>query len=130
VRGLVDWLVSGLIQGTLDAAEVAGVTDADQVRSHARRLASFIPAAQATNRQLKQFLHHTVYFSEAMVEERRRSAARVAELFKFYTAHPEKLPKNYLEPLEHWPVHRVVCDYIAGMTDGFFLRTYQETLLA
>ena len=126
VRGLVDWLVSGLIQGTMDAAAHAGVADSDQVREHPRRLASFMPAAQATNRQLKQFLHHAVYFSEAMVEERRRSAEMVAELFEFYTTHPDKLPENYIEPLEHWPVHRVVCDYIAGMTDGFFLRTYQE----
>jgi dGTPase len=124
----VDWLVSGLIQGTLDAAQRAEVADSDQVREHPRRLASFTSVTQATNRQLKQFLHHIVYFSEPMAEERRRSAVMIAELFEFYAAHPEKLPKNYLEPLEHWPVHRVVCDYIAGMTDGFFLRTYQETL--
>jgi dGTP triphosphohydrolase len=26
------------------------------------------------------------------------------------------------------PLHRVVCDYIAGMTDGFFRRTYAECL--
>ena len=26
------------------------------------------------------------------------------------------------------PVHRVVCDYIAGMTDGFFRRTYQQMI--
>jgi dGTPase len=126
VRGLVDWLVSGLIEGTMNVAAEADAADSDQVREHSRRLASFTPAAHATNRQLKQFLHHAVYFSEPMVEERRRSAAMVAELFELYTAHPDKLPGNYIEALEYWPVHRVVCDYIAGMTDGFFLRTYQE----
>jgi len=130
VRGLVDWLVSGLIQGTVDAAVEANVADTDQVRGHPRRLASLTSPAQVTNRQLKQFLHHTVYFSEAMAEERRRSAAMIAELFEFYCAHPDKLPKNYVEPLEHSPVHRVVCDYIAGMTDGFFLRTYQDAFAA
>ena len=128
VRGLVDWLVSGLIQGTLDAAAESAVADAEQVRQYPRRLVSFTPAAQTTNRQLKQFLHHAFYFSEPLVEERRRSTAMIAELFQFYIAHPGELPHNYLEPLEHWPVHRVVCDYIAGMTDGFFLRTYQEAV--
>jgi dGTPase len=108
------------------AAAEAEVADSDQVREHSRRLASFTPEAQATNRQLKQFLHHAVYFSDAMVEERRRSAAMIAELFEFYAEHPDKLPSNYVEQLDHWPVHRVVCDYIAGMTDGFFLRTYHE----
>ena len=128
VRGLVDWLVSGLIQGTIDAAASANITDPKQVREHPRRLASLTAGPQATNRQLKQFLHHTVYFSPLMVEERRRSAAMIAELFKFYVAHPENLPENYGESLAQSPVHRVVCDYIAGMTDGFFLRTYRETL--
>jgi dGTPase len=128
VRGMVDWLVSGLIQGTIDAAESAGISDAGQVREHPRRLASLTPPAQATNRQLKQFLHHAVYFSDPMVEERRRSAAMIAELFEFYLTHPDKLPDHYVEALGQAPSHRVVCDYIAGMTDGFFLRTYQQTL--
>jgi dGTPase len=126
VRGLVDWLVSGLVQGTIDAATASGVGDSNQVREHPRRLAQFTPAAQATNRELKQFLHHTVYFSEAMVEERRRSAAMIAELFEFYTEHPDKLPENYVELLDKSPAHRIVCDYIAGMTDGYFLRCFAQ----
>ena len=128
VRGLVDFLVSGLVEGTTAAAADSGVADSNQVREHPRRLASLTPAAQATNRELKQFLHHAVYFSEPMADERRRSASMIAALFEFYRILPEKLPANYAEPLHHWPVHRVVCDYIAGMTDGFFLRTYHETL--
>jgi dGTPase len=126
VRGLVDWLVSGLVQGTIEAAEAAGVRNPDQVREHPRRLASFTPATQATNRALKQFLHHAVYYSEAMVAERRNSAARIAELFEFWVAHPDKLPENYVDLLADSPVHRVVCDYIAGMTDGYFQRCFQQ----
>jgi dGTPase len=126
VRGLVDSLVSGLAYGTIEAADAANVNDWNDVRKHPRRLAVLTPEAQATNRELKQFLHHAVYFSEPMAEERRRSAAQIAELFEFYMTHPEKLPEYYMETLETSPVHRVVCDYIAGMTDGFFLRCYQQ----
>ena len=126
VRGLVDALVSGLAHGTIEAAEAAAVVDCEQVRAYPRRLAVFTPPAQATNRELKQFLHHAVYFSGPMVEERRRSAERIAELFEFYLRHPDKLPDYYAEALAASPVHRVVCDYIAGMTDGFFERCYQN----
>jgi dGTPase len=130
VRGLVDELVSGCVQGTLQAAEEAGVANPDEVRHCPRRLACFTLASQATNRQLKQFLHHSVYFSEPLAEERRRSAGMLAELFEFYVANPEKLPESYVESLAVAPVHRVVCDYIAGMTDGFFLRCFQQVLSA
>jgi dGTPase len=126
VRGLVDELVSGLAQGTLDAADRSGARDWLEVREHPARLAAFTADAQITNRELKQFLHHVVYFSEPMVEERRRSAAMIGELFDYYVTHPEKLPENYVEALADSPVHRVICDYIAGMTDGYFLRCYQQ----
>jgi dGTPase len=128
LRGLVDWLVSGLVEGTLDAAESAHVADFEDVRAHPRRLASFTLQAHSTNRALKQFLHHALYYCEPMASERRRSAAQIAELFEFWMAHPEKLPENYVESLATSPVHRVVCDYIAGMTDGYFERCYQATI--
>jgi dGTPase len=126
VRGLVDWLVSGFIQGTSEAVAQAGVASIAAVREYPRRLASFTPPSQATNRELKQFLHHQVYYSELMLEERRRSTRMLGELFEFYIANPAKLPLNYVDSLAEAPVHRVVCDYIAGMTDGYFLRSYQQ----
>jgi len=128
LRSLVDSLVSGLIQGTFEAAEAAGVADPDQVREQPGRLACFTAAAHATNRALKQFLHHSVYYSPAMVDERSRSAAMIAELFEYWVAHPEKLPATYSGALAEMPVHRVVCDYIAGMTDGYFRRMYHQAL--
>jgi dGTPase len=126
LRGLVNNLVSGLIEGTSSAA--ADLNDLEQVRQNPTRVASFTLETKATSRALKQFLHHTVYYSEPMAEERRQSAAKIADLFEFYIAHPDRLPENYAESLAHSPVHRVVCDYIAGMTDGYFERCYQHAL--
>jgi len=129
VRGLLDSLVSGLIQGTIEAAETASVRDYNAVREHPGRLARFTPPALATESALKQFLRRSVYYSEAMVAERGRSAMMIAELFDYYIANPERLPENYVEALNHAPVHRVVCDYIAGMTDGYFERCYHQRLM-
>ena len=53
---------------------------------------------------------------------------RIARLFEYFTTHPESLPENYEEAAGERPRHRVVCDYIAGMTDGYFNRTYGQTL--
>jgi dGTPase len=127
LRGLLDWLVSGLVQGTIEAADAASVAGVDDVRAHPRRIAAFTLPTHAANRALKQFLHHTLYYSEPMAGERRRSASQIAELFEFWVTHPDKLPANYVESLADSPVHRVVCDYIAGMTDGYFRRCYQQT---
>ena len=50
----------------------------------------------------------------------------IARLFQFYLDHPDRMPAPYSGQVRRVPVHRVVCDYIAGMTDPFFERTYQR----
>jgi dGTPase len=128
LRRLIDLLVSGLIEGTGEAVEEAGAKDVDEVRRHPGRLVRFSPVAAATSTALKQFLRSRVYFSEALAEERRRAGSAVAELFQFFLDQPGRLPEAYREESEGQPPHRVVCDYIAGMTDGFFRRTYEQTV--
>jgi dGTPase len=128
LRSLIDWLVSGLINGTFQVSEAAGLRDYDAVREHPRRVAAFTPEAQDTARQLKQFLFHQVYFSDPLVTERRRSAVMLAELFEYLIEHPEAMPEEYREFTANEPIHRTVCDYIAGMTDGFFHRSYEQLL--
>ena len=121
VRGLIDWLVSGLIEGTTAASK--GLRDIESVRAHATRIARFTNDTAAGSRQLKRFLRASVYESEALVEARSSSVGRIAALFEFFLRHPDRLPAAYLEESAGQPLHRQVCDYIAGMTDGFFERT-------
>jgi len=128
LRTLIDALVSGLIEGTVRRAAAAGVADVDGVRRHPARLAAFTPETEIANRDLKRFLHRRVYTSPALCQERDRAAGMIAELFAFFLQHPERLPASYGESIPAEPAFRVVCDYIAGMTDGFFRRTYQQML--
>ncbi len=124
VRGLMDHLVSGLIQGTVHAAD--GISDIEAVRRAPERLARYTDQAAATNAQLKQVLRAHVYNSDMVLDARRQSAAKIAELFEHLLEHPEAMPRDYVEDTSDLPRHRIVCDYIAGMTDGFFERTYAQ----
>ncbi len=121
VRGLINWLVSGLMQGTV--AEGDGLASADQVRTHPRRTACFSAETAPGVSQLKTFLRANVYNSEGLEAGRKLSVGRIAALFDFFMAHPDRLPVNYLEESAAQLLHRRVCDYIAGMTDGFLIRT-------
>ena len=121
VRGLVDWLASGLIEGTIAAAE--DLSGPEQVRTHTARIARFSPQTAACAAELKRFLTERVYCSDAVVQVRAHSTGRIAQLFEFFLEHPERMPLAYREESAREPLHRQVCDYIAGMTDGFFTRT-------
>jgi dGTPase len=128
LRQLVDILVSGLMEGTIARARNAGVRDMEEVRTAPYRLAAFTPEVAGTSRALKQFLYRTVYFSPPLTEGRSRSMSMVAELFQFFCDTPGRLPHPYNEQALSEPAHRVVCDYIAGMTDAFFCRTFEAML--
>jgi dGTPase len=52
----------------------------------------------------------------------------LAELFQHYLEHPEAMPKYYAIQAQREPRHRVVCDYIAGMTDHFLLKQHKKSV--
>jgi dGTPase len=128
LRHLVDGLVSGLIEGTVRAARASGAADFEEVRAWRARLASFTPEAGQASRDLKRFLYARVYASTALGSDRQQSMDAIAELFRYFVEDPGRLPDSYAERAKEEPPQRVVCDYIAGMTDGYFNRVHREAL--
>ena len=124
----LDYLATDLIEFTYRQIEWSGVRTVEDIRRLPRRLAGFSPEAAVKNRQLKEFLGKNVYSHPAIVEDRNRSVAALDALFTFFVEHPGRMPKHYAELAEREPRHRVVCDYIAGMTDHFLLRQREEFL--
>jgi dGTPase len=128
LRQLIDLLVTSLIEGTAAAAAESRVRHVEDVRQLPRRLAVFTPEGAAASRALKRFLFAKVYSSPALNQDRQRSMAMIAELFQFFLDDPGRLPDLYSQRAREEPPHRVVCDYIAGMTDVFFRRTYEQAI--
>jgi dGTPase len=87
-------------------------------------LAGFSPQASAENAALKKFLVERLYNDPAIVGDREQSVDALRELFQFYLDHPEAMPRSYTELTQATPRYRVVCDYIAGMTDHYLLRQH------
>ncbi len=128
LKHILDRLATDLIDNTRRQVEASGVTNVEDVRRHANRLAEFSFDVARQNAGLKQFLNARVYSHPAISEERDRSVAALDALFSFFLDHPDRMPKHYAELAQNEPRHRVVCDYIAGMTDHFLLRQCQELL--
>ena len=118
VRQLIDDQVSGFIEGTVEAVKSAGVKDFESVRMHPSRLARFMPPVRQTSLQLKRFLLANVYSSEELEQDRRQSIAKLDRMFEHLLNHPQEAGLSG-EPRE-------VCDFIAGMTDRYFLRMHER----
>jgi dGTPase len=125
-RHLMNVLVSGLVQGTAEAANAAGVQTVADVRALDHRLAQMTPEATAINAQMRSLLVTRVYSYAQLIEDRSAAVDKLRLLFEYFLEHPERMSSGHRERLEEAPVHRVVCDYVAGMTDSYLLRTYKE----
>jgi dGTPase len=127
-KRVLDHLATGLIENTRSVVSASGVQTVENVRRAPRRLAGFSASLAAENAALKKFLLARLYDNPAIVIDRERSVEALAQLFDFYMEHPAAMPKAYAELAQRAPKHRVVCDYIAGMTDHYLLRLHAELL--
>jgi dGTPase len=127
-RQLINILVGGLVEGTAQRAEEAGAGTVEDVRALAFRLAQFRPGIAEISRQIKTLLIDRLYSYAQLVEERSAAIQKMGELFGYLVEHPDRISQGYREQLDGEPVYRVVCDYIAGMTDSYLMRTHRELL--
>jgi dGTPase len=128
LRLLTDWLVAGSIEGTVHAAGEAKVKTAEEIRYVPARIAAFTAASLQASRDLKRFMQRFVFSNEQLAANRQHSRCMMAELFQFFLDHPGCLPEPHASRATGPKAARVICDYIAGMTDIFFHRTYDQTI--
>jgi dGTPase len=128
LKRLLDLLATDLIENTAKQARAANLGSVEDVRRFPRRLAGFSPAVAEGNARLKQFLRTRLYDHPSIVEDRERSVAALRQLFAYYLERPEAMPPYYARQAQTTAPQRVVCDYIAGMTDQFLLRLHGELI--
>lgn len=76
---------------------------------------------------LRVFMFKSVYTNPVAKGEEHRAMELVERLFYYYMEHVEKMPEQYCNMLnEGEKRERVVCDYIAGMTDQYAIAKFEE----
>jgi len=85
--------------------------------------------------ELRQFLYENVYRSAPVHAEFIKAKKLISELYAYFLNHPDQLREKMtgLEMEEGYfestPVERIICDYIASMTDRYVLRLYNEIFI-
>lgn len=90
------------------------------------KLVQYEAKMQEEVRQLKNFLRTKLYFHPKVKEMSIRGQAVIEFLFHYYQQHPHRIPNSYLSRQKQDGIYRVICDYIAGMTDRYAILQYEE----
>ena len=77
---------------------------------------------------LRQFMFENVYQNPVAKSEEVKAVKMISNLYEYYMDHLEALPEDYLRIMVEKNVGReqIICDYIAGMTDTYAVKKFQE----
>ena len=76
---------------------------------------------------LRRFMFENVYQNPVAKGEEVKAKAMLKQLFYYYKDHIELMPEKFLQMIEEGEKEeRVICDYIAGMTDQYAINKFSE----
>lgn len=141
------------INHDIDDAERAGILTEDEIPREYREILGFTirerlntlihdivihseeqedirmsPHIEKAMQDLRTFMFRHVYSNPKAKGEEKKAVNMLQELYGYYTRHLEALPKEYLDLIvkKKEQEERVVCDYIAGMTDQYAVNKFSE----
>jgi len=126
LKRLLDTLVTDLIGATRQRLQRLEVRSVEQVRAQPKRLVGLHPGIARENKRVKDFLHAKLYSHRAVEAERRKIIRLMEELFAYFMGYSRSLPPSYFAKTKQEPTYRVVCDYIAGMTDNYLQEQHKK----
>lgn len=137
IRELIAWQVTDLLTETQRRLERASIQTVTDVRQAAEPLVAFGEEVTHLRQELEQFLHSRVYQHQMIRRMVRKGQRLLSEMFTELVTNPDLLPARHLRRWSGAPdwlrakpigptleqptdsLHRVVGDYLAGMTDRF-----------
>ncbi len=85
------------------------------------------PPMEQAMAELRQFMFRYVYRNPRARVEEQKARNMIQALYRHYISHPEEMPVEYLGLIDRGePKERVICDYIAGMTDQYSMDKFSE----
>jgi len=119
VRKLIDSQVKDLIIQSRENIKQERIDSIEAVRKCSRLVVGMSAQMRELRLELEHFLHRQVYKHTRVQRMAQKGRRIIRRLFQEFLACPLLLPTRYREKLEILPPHRVICDYLAGMTDRF-----------
>jgi dGTPase len=138
LRRVVDLLISDCVYSTAARIRQTAPTSSDDVRRAPVGLVTLSADMQAMQRELKDFLFQHLYRQYRVVRMFHKAERVLVRLFEAFEADFRQLPEGTIDKIRRVQpdvrpggplssdAYRVICDYLAGMTDRYALQEHRR----
>jgi dGTPase len=126
IKSLIDDQVTDLLSHTEANLKRYRIKSLKDVLKNPVRIVSFSKKMQELRKPMRAFLEKNLYQHYRVVRMSNKAYRFVTSLFNVYLDQPEQLPPTTQRRLKQEDKFRVICDYIAGMTDRYALDEYKK----
>ena len=129
VRRMIGAMIADVMTETRARAADARVASPADVRGLGSALVAFSPEMSEDLARLRAFLHERMYRHWRVNRTRSQARRLLAEMFDLFLTEPEVLPAEWFERQRDRDAAaraRVICDYIAGMTDRYAIEEHRR----
>ena len=129
VRRMIGVMVEDVLAETERRLDADGIRTAEDVRAARRTLVQFSDVMMADLGVLRRFLYERMYRHYRVNRTRSQSRRILSEIFQLFMAEPEVMPTEWAARAasdDLFKRSRVVCDYIAGMTDRYAIDEHRK----
>ena len=129
IRSIINQQVTDLVGVVTETLDKRSIDSVEDVRQCALPIACFSPRMDEKNKELKRFLLENLYNHHRVLRMADKAKRILADLYRLYDRDPRLLPPHHAAEgsggggVEQ---QRIICDYIAGMTDRFALVEYKK----
>lgn len=99
------------------------------VITHGAKEIGMAPEIQKMHDKLHSFMYENVYYNPVAKLEEEKAKQLIEKLYVHFISHQDQLPELYRTIAEQEDIHRAVCDYISGMSDGYAVDLYRELFI-
>jgi len=131
VRRLITHFIEDAIEESARRLETSGVLSVDDVRAQSLPVIGFSEATTSVERMIKSFLFQNMYRHQRLTRVRDQAAEIIRNLFPQFLKVPELMPEEWAAAAvkigsDEARRARLVCDYIAGMTDRYAVAEHRR----
>jgi len=126
IRELIGIMIKDVIATTSTNLSARGIDSVEKLQRQDVNVVSYSAALAAPVRALKDFLYQNMYRHYRLMRMQAKAERVITEMFEAYVNEPTMLPVNVKGELSADSLHRVIADYIAGMTDRYALQEWEK----